>query len=161
MIRAIQKHVHTAAALLTGFVIAVLFAPIVLATVDWYSEWRDSNNPPATLKWNTVEWVGKDVLRVTLLVTRHDDCQMLRAQGYSGKSLSSMYPSDSFEREDGRQPQSYPVGITVVSRPWLMRGIYGNKMAISAYYDCDGRILKAPLLIGDVPAFANKGERDE
>jgi hypothetical protein len=62
-----------------------------------------------------------------------------------------MYPVESFAREDGGQPQSYPVGITVISKPWILRGIYGTKMAVSAYYDCDDRVLKAPLLVGDVP----------
>ena len=150
MIAAVKKHVPTIIALLTGFAIAILFAPLVLATADWYAEWRDANNPPATLEWNTIERINDDTLRITLLVTRHADCLMARALAYSGESIRAMNPATSFEREDGRQPQSYPVGITVISKPWIMRGIYGNKLAISAYYDCDNRIVKAPLLVGDI-----------
>jgi hypothetical protein len=76
---------------------------------------------------------------------------MVRALAYSGMSLSEMLPADSFLREDGMPPQSYPVGISVVSRPWIMRGLHGNKIAVSAYYECDSHVVKAPLLVGDVP----------
>ena len=90
---------------------------------------------------------------MTLRVTRHRDCQIVRVLGYTGSSFAAMQPAESLEREDSRAPQSYPVGISVISRPWILRGIYGKKMAVSAYYDCDDRIIKAPLLTGDVPEF--------
>ena len=153
MITHAKKYLPNITALMTGFTIAIIFAPIVLATADWYAEWRDANNPPATLEWNALERLDADTLRITLLVTRHEDCLMARAQAYSGNSPQAMHPARSFGREDGEQPQSYPVGITVVSRPWIMRGVYGKKLAVSAYYDCDDRIVKAPLLTGDVPEF--------
>lgn len=151
MIHVIRRHYPTALALLTGLILAVLLAPLVLATADWYAQWDETNNPPATLAWNTVERLDVDTLRMQLLVTRHRDCQMVRVLGYTGQTLQAMQPSETLEREDGRRPQSYPVGITVISRPWILRGIYGRKVAVSAYYDCDDRIVKAPLLIGDVP----------
>ena len=90
MIRTVTKHAPTAIALLAGFVVAIVFAPVVLATADWYARWDEEH---------------------------------------------------------------YPVGITIISRPWILRGIYGDKVAVSAYYDCDDRIIKAPLLTGDVPEF--------
>ena len=146
-----KKQLPNAVALLLGFSIAIVFAPIVLATADWYRQWSAEHNPPATLQWNSVERIDTDTLRLTLLVTRHRDCQMVRVLGYTGKSLQAMQSAESLEREDGRPPQSYPVGITVISRPWLLRGIYGGKVAVSAYYDCDDAVIKAPLLVGDVP----------
>ncbi|MBK6786357.1 MAG: hypothetical protein IPG77_01525 [Betaproteobacteria bacterium] len=76
---------------------------------------------------------------------------MVRVLGYTGNTLQAMQPAESLEREDSRAPQSYPVGISVISRPWLLRGIYGGKVAVSAYYDCDEAVIKAPLLVGDVP----------
>ena len=151
MIAVIKKHMATVTAMLTGFVVAVLFAPLVLATADWYAAWSAEHNPPATLQWNSVERIDTDTLRLTMLVTRHRDCQMVRVLGYTGKSLQAMQSAESLEREDGRPPQSYPVGITVISRPWLLRGIYGGKVAVCAYYDCDEAVIKAPLLVGDVP----------
>ena len=151
MIAAVKKHAPTAFALLAGFLVAIVFAPVVLATADWYARWDEENNPPATLQWNTVERIDQDSLRLTLLVTRHRDCQIVRVLGYTGTSFAAMHPATSFEREDGRLLQSYPVGIAIISRPWILRGIYGDKVAVSAYYDCDDRILKAPLLTGDVP----------
>ena len=146
-----KKQLPSAVALLLGFSIAIVFAPLVLATADWYEAWSAEHNPPATLQWNSVERIDTDTLRMTLLVTRHRDCQMVRALGYTGKTLQAMQPAESLDREDGRSPQSYPVGISVISRPWTLRGIYGTKVAVSAYYDCDDRIIKAPLLTGDVP----------
>ena len=146
-----KKQLPNAVALLLGFSIAIVFAPLVLATADWYAAWSAEHNPPATLQWNSVERIDTDTLRLTLLVTRHRDCQMVRVLGYTGKSLQAMQSAGSLEREDGRPPQSYPVGITVISRPWLLRGIYGGKVAVSAYYDCDEAVIKAPLLVGDVP----------
>ncbi|MBK7515414.1 MAG: hypothetical protein IPI51_07340 [Betaproteobacteria bacterium] len=146
-----KKQLPNAVALLLGFSIAIVFAPIVLATADWYRQWSAEHNPPATLQWNSVERIDTDTLRLTMLVTRHRDCQMVRVLGYTGKSLQAMQSAESLEREDGRPPQSYPVGITVISRPWLLRGIYGGKVAVSAYYDCDEAVIKAPLLVGDVP----------
>ena len=151
MIPVVQKHASMAIAATFGFGLAVLRAPLVLATADWYAEWSAEHNPPATLQWNSVERIDTDTLRLTLLVTRHRDCQMVRVLGYTGKSLQAMQSAESLEREDGRPPQSYPVGITVISRPWLLRGIYGGKVAVSAYYDCDDAVIKAPLLVGDVP----------
>lgn len=146
-----KKQLPNAVALLLGLSIAIVFAPLVLATADWYAAWSAEHNPPATLQWNSVERIDTDTLRLTLLVTRHRDCQMVRVLGYTGKSLQAMQSAESLEREDGRPPQSYPVGITVISRPWLLRGIYGGKVAVSAYYDCDEAVIKAPLLVGDVP----------
>ena len=146
-----KKQLPSAVALLLGFSIAIVFAPLVLATADWYAAWSAGHNPPATLQWNSVERIDTDTLRLTLLVTRHRDCQMVRVLGYTGKSLQAMQSAESLEREDGRPPQSYPVGITVISRPWLLRGIYGGKVAVSAYYDCDNTVIKAPILVGDVP----------
>lgn len=147
----IKHHAPAVIALVVGFAIAIVLAPIVLATADWYAQWDAENNPPATLQWNTVERIEEDALRMTLLVTRHKDCQMVRVLGYTGDSLQAMQPAETLQREDGRTPQSYPVGITVISRPWVMRGLYGRIMAVSAYYDCADAIVKAPLLIGEVP----------
>jgi len=151
MIPVVQKHASMAIAATFGFVLAVLLAPLVMATADWYGAWSRERNPPATLQWHTVERIDEDALRMTLLVTRHQDCQMVRMLGYTGASLQTMQPAEALEREDSRAPQSYPVGISVISRPWILRGIYGKKMAVSAYYDCDDTVIKAPLLVGDVP----------
>ena len=148
-----KKQLPNAVALLLGFSIAIVFAPLVLATADWYSQWSAEHNPPATLQWNSVERIDTDTLRLTLLITRHRDCDFVRILGYTGATLQSMQPAESLEREDSRAPQSYPVGISVISRPWILRGIYGDKVAVSAYYDCDDRIITAPLLTGDVPEF--------
>ncbi|MBP8100967.1 MAG: hypothetical protein KAY54_03700 [Burkholderiaceae bacterium] len=147
----VKKHAATGIATVFGFMLAVLLAPLVLATADWYREWSRERNPPATLQWHTVERIDEDALRMTLLVTRHQDCQMVRVLGYTGANLQTMQPAEDLYREDGRPPQSYPVGITVISRPWILRGIYGRMVAISAYYDCDDTVIKAPLLIGTVP----------
>lgn len=153
MIPVVQKHASMAIAATFGFVLAVLLAPLVLATADWYAEWSAEHNPPATLQWNSVERIDTDTLRLTLLITRHRDCDFVRILGYTGATLQSMQPAESLEREDSRAPQSYPVGISVISRPWILRGIYGGKVAVSAYYDCDDTVVKAPILVGDVPEF--------
>lgn len=151
MIAFAKQYWTTATALMTGFFLAVLFAPIILATADWYSQWEEENNPPATLQWHSLTRLDPDSLLLTFLVTRHKDCQSVRVLGYTGPTLGAMHPVDSLERRDGKKQESYPVGISVVSKPWILRGIYGEKIAISAYYDCKDRIVRAPLLIGSVP----------
>lgn len=138
-------------ALVVGLALSVLSAPVMMTVLDWHKDWSDRNSPPATLKMYSVERLGKDSLRVTLLVKRHDDCLMVRALAYTGKTLQTMHPAVSFEREDGSLPQSYPVGIAVISKPWLLTGVYGDKLAVALYYECGNRIVKAPLLTGDVP----------
>jgi len=151
MVRRLTISVPWLLALFVGLMLAAGAAPVVITVMDWYADWRDRNNPPATLQWYATERLDRDSMRITLLVTRHQDCQMVRAAAYTGRSLNSMQPASSFEREDGSAPTSYPVGITVISRPWLLHGIYGSKVAVSAYYECGGRIVKGPLLTGDVP----------
>ena len=153
MIAVFKKHMATVTAMLTGFVVAVLFAPLVLATADWYAAWNAEHNPVATMQWDSVERVAQDELRLTMRITRYRDCDFVRILGYTGATLQSMQPAESLEREDSRAPQSYPVGISVISRPWILRGIYGGKVAVSSYYDCDDTVVKAPILVGDVPEF--------
>ena len=154
MIAVAKKYTPNAVALLLGFAIAIVFAPLVLATADWYAQWNAEHNPVATVQWHSVELVTQDELRMTILITRHRDCDFVRIRGYTGATLQSMQPAESLEREDSRAPQSYPVGISVISRPWILRGIYGSKVAVSAYYDCDDTVIKAPTLVGDVPEMA-------
>lgn len=153
MIAVFKKHMATVTAMLTVFAIAIVFAPLVLATADWYAQWNAEHNPVATVQWHSVERVAQDELRLTMRITRHRDCDFVRILGYTGATLQSMQPAEALEREDGRPPQSYPVGISVISRPWILRGIYGSKVAVSAYYDCDDTVVKAPILVGDVPEF--------
>ena len=151
MVRRLTIAIPWLLALVAGMVLSVGSVPVLMTVADWYADWHTRTNPPATLAWHSIERLDVDTARVTLMVTRHEDCQMVRVLGYTGVSLRVMRPAEALEREDGRAPQSYPVGITVISRPWILRGIYGNKVAVSAYYDCSDRIVKAPLLIGDVP----------
>jgi hypothetical protein len=151
MVRRVMIAIPWLLALVAGMVLSVGSVPVLMMVADWYADWHTRTNPPATLAWHSIERLDVDTARVTLMVTRHEDCQMVRVLGYTGVSLRVMRPAEALEREDGRAPQSYPVGITVISRPWILRGIYGNKVAVSAYYDCSDRIVKAPLLIGDVP----------
>lgn len=153
MVRRVMIAIPWLLALLAGMVLAVGSVPVLMMVADWYADWHTRTNPPATLAWHSIERLDVDTARVTLMVTRHEDCQMVRLSGYTGTSTNSMHPVESIEREDGRPPQSYPVGITVVSRPWILLGVRGVKIALSAYYDCRDRIVKAPLLIGDVPEF--------
>ena len=90
-----KKQLPNAVALLLGFSIAIVFAPIVLATADWYRQWSAEHNPPATLQWNSVERIDTDTLRLTMRITRHRDCDFVRILGYTGATLQSMQPAES------------------------------------------------------------------
>lgn len=153
MVRRLTIALPWVLALIIGLTIAVVSAPIMISLLDWYRAWDDKHNPPATISWHSVERIDRHSLRVRMFVTRHEDCAMFRSAGYTGPTLQLMQPADVFEREDGFAPQNYPVGIRVISRPWILRGIYGDKLAVSTYYVCEDRVVKTPLLVGDVPSF--------
>jgi hypothetical protein len=55
------------------------------------------------------------------------------------------------QREDGLAPISYPVGVTVLSRPWMMSPIYGVHIWIYGYYQCDSRVVKQRIIDERLP----------
>jgi hypothetical protein len=152
MINFIGKYWSSALTLVIGVVFAAAVTPVVLMTAEWYTEWYAARNPPATIEFATIERVHEDTVRFTLQVTRHEDeCEMLRLSAFTGDALNLMRPAKSVDREDGGPPQTFMVGIQATSKPWLLRGVYGNRIAISLKYGCGNHLAVTPLLFGVIP----------
>jgi hypothetical protein len=150
--KALNQYGPATLALVLGIVMALVLTPTILLTADWYSDWWAENNPPATIEWGSIERVDADTVRFRLQVTRRiDACEMIRLFAYTGSAPNRMRPALSVGREDGEQPQQFAVGITATSKPWILQGIYGDRIAISLRYGCGDHIAATPLLIGTVP----------
>lgn len=151
MMRLVHTYWPSWLAFAVGATFAVLLTPLILATMEWYQLWYAAQNPPATLRWHSMERLDADTLRFRLWIKQERDCEMLRLGAMTGSSVDNMRVGD-VALEDGRVPQSFPVGITVQSRPWILRGIYGDLVTVTAYYGCGEHVIKAPLLVGTMPA---------
>jgi hypothetical protein len=132
-----------------GATIAAIAAPLVMFSVASLTALYDQAFPVAEAKIAEATHVDEG-LRLRLYVTRFRDCETLKVEGFSG-TLDAMVAASMMRREDGEAPISYPVGVTVLSRPWSMSPIYGPHLWIYGYYGCDGRVVKQRLIDEPIP----------
>jgi hypothetical protein len=128
-----------------GAMLVAIAAPIVAFSFASLLALYDDAFPVAEAKLARAEIVD-DKLRFQLYVTRRRDCETLKIEGFSGPHRLAMAAATIMKREDGLAPISYPVGVTVLSRPWMMSPLYGPHIWIYGYYDCDDRVVKQRLI---------------
>jgi len=129
-----------------GALVAIIAAPLVLFSISTLTLWYDEANPVADARLAMVERVDPETIRIQLYVTRKRECETLRVVGFTGPNRNAMEAATTMRREDGADPISYPVGVTVLSRKWLLSPVYGPHLWIYGYYECDDRIVKQRLI---------------
>ena len=135
---------------LGGALLVAVAAPIIAFSFASLLALYDDAFPVAEAKLAKAEIVD-DKLRFQLFVTRRRDCETLKIEGFSGPHRLAMAAATIMKREDGLAPISYPVGVTVLSRPWMMSPVYGPHIWIYGYYDCDDRVVKQRLIDERLP----------
>jgi hypothetical protein len=147
-----RKRVSDAALALLGAASMLVAAPIVIESWNWLQDWYDQANPPATASLVSHEIIPPNTLRMRFLVRRSErECEFVRLNGYTGNNLLTMNPATTLRREDGNDPASYPSGVTVESRPWILAPVYGPRLLIVGHYDCTGRMVRTRLIDQDLP----------
>jgi len=129
-----------------GAMIVIVTGPLLMISTGIWQDWLDAVNPVATAKVAMSERVDPETLRLQLWVTRQRNCETLKMIGLTGPDAKQMQGATVMRREDNEPPLSYPVGVTILSRPWLLSPVYGNHLWIYGYYDCDGRVVKQRIV---------------
>jgi hypothetical protein len=130
----------------TGALAFAVAAPIIMFSFASLLALYDAAFPVAEARLAKVERIDPETIRLQLYVTRKRDCETLRVVGFTGLSRTDMQAATTMRREDGADPISYPVGVTVLSRPWLLSPVVGPHLWIYGYYECDSRIVKQRLI---------------
>ena len=133
-------------ALLLGGFIALLLAPAVAESSHWLQDWYDKRSPPVEAQMASHEVIAPDSLRVRLLITRQRDCMFVRLVAFTGGTSGDMNLALTVRREDGADPVSYPTGITVLSRPWVISPVYGKRLILIGHYECGNRLVRTTLI---------------
>jgi hypothetical protein len=142
----IQRHWLNGFVVILGMLTALILFPVITSSVHWIQDWYDEQNPVVTAKLVRAEHVDPQTLRLQFLVTRNRDCEFIRLLGMTGNGLHDMQLATSVRREDGSDPISYPPGLTAVSRPWLLSPVFGPRLMLWGYYDCDDRVVRTRML---------------
>ena len=132
-------------AFLIGGFLALLMAPVVVEASKWLLDWYDDARPPSSAKLVKVERAG-DGLRLQFEITRHRDCDFINLVGFTGSGPTDMQIATILRREDGSAPQSYPAGVTAISRVWWLWPTYGPRLVVYGYYDCAGRAVRTKMI---------------
>lgn len=142
----LRKHWGDIATVFLGGLTALVLFPLTVESMYWLRGWYDEHNPVATARLTMVERVDKETLRMQFMVTRHRECDVVRMVAFTGQDEQTMQGATTMRREDSETPISYPVGMTVLSQPWILRPVYGQHLWVYGYYDCHERIVKTPLI---------------
>ena len=128
-----------------GSLMALVMIPLLFILWQQAYELYDEKNPPVSMKLASYEIDANNQLFMRFYVTRHDNCDFLKLQGYSGTNPQQMQLS-AVRRADGEPPIDYIVGITALSSKWVMYPLYGPEIRLQGYYSCGSRIVR-PVLI--------------
>ena len=142
----IERHWGNALAIFLGGLTALLIFPLTVESMNWLRDWYDENNPVVTAKLVRAEHVDPQTLRLQFLVTRNRDCEFVRLLGMTGSGPSDMQLATMLRREDGSDPASYPAGITALSRTWVLSPVYGPRLMLWGYYDCNDRMVRTRMI---------------
>lgn len=142
----IKRHWGNALTVAFGMLTALVLFPVVVSSLNWLEDWYDEQNPVVTAKLIRAEHVDPQTLRMQFLVTRNRDCDFVKLMGMTGHGLSDMQLATSVRREDNTDPTSYPTGISVISRPWLLSPVYGPRLMLWGFYNCDDRVVRTKMI---------------
>lgn len=134
-----------------GGLLAMVAAPLLFYSAGTLLDWYDAANPVAVVKVASIERVPPDAVRMSMYVTRKRDCETLRMMAFTGTSDADMHLATTARREDSAGVTSYPVGITVLSQPWLIAPVVGPRLKFIGQYDCDTRVVRQLLVDTVIP----------
>ena len=137
--------------LMLGGLIALLLAPVVSSAMHWLTDLYDSRHPPVKTTLAFSSRPTPDTLRVRLMVTRLRDCDFARLIAMTGPDKHHMELATSVAREDGELPVNYPAGETVLSQPWLIRPVFGQRLLLIGHYECGDRVVRVKMIDEVVP----------
>jgi hypothetical protein len=129
-----------------GASLVVILGPLVMLSAGIWQAWFDEAHPVASAEVASIERIDQQTIRLQLLVTRNRDCETLKMVGLTGPDAAHMQGATVLRREDNLPPLSYPVGVTILSRPWILSPVYGPRLWLYGYYDCDDRVVKQRLV---------------
>jgi hypothetical protein len=142
----IHKHWGNALTIGLGLLTALLIFPLAVESTNWLKDWYDDNNPVVTAKLVKAEPIDEHSLRLQFMVTRKRDCNFVRLFGMTGRGPNDMQAATVLRREDGSEPNSYPTGVTALSRNWVLAPVYGPRLMLWAYYDCSDRVVRTKMI---------------
>lgn len=134
-----------------GAAFSLILAPAVFLGVEQLRRNWDAANPPVEMELLWVRPVAQGAINMQFRVTRKEDCDFVRMVGFTGPDSSDMRPAMEVRRLDGADPISYPLGISVRSNIWHLSPVYGKKLVLRAYYDCEGRVFRSKIIDTEIP----------
>ena len=143
--RVFRPMVGPAALAFFGALLSLLFAPIVMLAWTQIQDTLDERSPPVVTSLFRIDRIDPNTVQVQIYVTRNRDCDFVKVTAFTGKALLDMR-SACVRRADCGEPVSYPVGITILSQPWVISPMSGPVVQMYGYYDCNDRLVKVKLL---------------
>jgi hypothetical protein len=132
--------------LMAGALCMLIIAPIAIESWAWLRAWDAAKNPPVVASLLDASMISNDTMRVRLTLTRHEDCDFVRLVGFTGPAAGPLQLATMLRREDGAAPISYPMGVPIISQPWVISPVYGPRLMLLGYYDCDERLVRTKLV---------------
>lgn len=128
----------------TGF----FMLPFIVSSSHWLQDMYDDTNPPSDMKIIHYEYIDKQTLRIQFQVKRNRNCIFNELEGYTGIDAEGAYlsPAVVLKREDGYQPLSYPLGVTIISPPWIMSPVVGPRVLLYGIYLCENRQVRVKVI---------------
>lgn len=142
----IKRHCGNIVTMGLGLLTALLVFPIAVESTNWLKDWYDDNNPVVVARLVKAEPIGDDALRLQFMVTRKRDCEFIRLMAMTGGGPSDMQIATTLRREDGIEPNSYPTGVTALSRNWVLSPVFGPRLMLWAFYDCSDRVVRTKMI---------------
>lgn len=134
-----------------GAAFSLILAPAVFLGVEQLRRNWDAANPPVEMDILWVRTVATGAIQVQFKVTRKEDCEFVRLIGFTGPDAKNMVPALEMRKVDGSDPISYPMGISVKSPIWHLSPVYGKKLILRGYYDCEGRVFRSKVIDSEIP----------
>lgn len=150
MMQAVKRRMPDVIAVLLGMLLSLLLVPPIYYAWANILQAYEEKFPPVTATLASAEKIPPDSLRIQMYITRNETCRLVRVFAFSGSTADIMFPTP-IKRSDGEDPVDYPVGMTVISVPWVLTSVRGPNVLVYGYYDCHGKIVRAQLVNESIP----------